>query len=154
MNIFNFLKIIRNKENKNINALDYALKSNVYLTQKKYNQALKQIKTAIAKNPNNDNFLYQKALIYIQMKKYTKALTEINKAVNINPKIYYYYLVRADIYNFLNNLQKEIKDIKYAKELLPKAYLYYNRKFDIENEKGNETTAEYFFNRMQKVKSV
>ena len=154
MNIFNLFKKQENKEQNYIIALNYAIQTNISFANNDYANALKQINKAISYNPENDKFFYQRAILYIKMQKYNNALTDINTAININPKIYYYYLVRADIYNFLKNTLDEIKDIKYAKELMPKAYLYYNRKLDMEKVKGNKETAEYFFNRMQKIKQI
>ena len=154
MNILNFFINRKNKEDKNVTAINNALQAHILFTQNKNKQALKYINKSISHNPNNDKFLYQRTLIYIRMKQYLKALTDINKAINLNSTIYYYYLIRADVYYFLNNSDEELKNIQYAKELMPNAYRYFNMKFDLENKRENQILANHFYNRMQRVQQI
>lgn len=99
LNILKFLIPTFKKNNKL--PVIYALDAETFLALKEYKKALKSIKKAIRKEPQNDMFYSTEALIYKEIKNYNAALKSIDKALEIQPNI-----------NILKNIKDSILELK------------------------------------------
>ena len=125
MNLF-FIK--KNKEQNAIDAVKFAMRSEMESQNGKYKSALNLLKKAVKLDNKNDSFYYLTAVSLFKKGDYKKALQEINTALKINSNIYYYYLLRADIFSLLNNINEENENIKQSYNLMPKPYKFYEYK--------------------------
>lgn len=93
-----------------------ALAMKVYLSEKKYDNALKYIEDAI-QIKNEYGYYYDRAVLYYEMHEYDKALADINFAISqstLNNITAYYTAFRANIFSEKNDKLAAKKDIDMA----------------------------------------
>lgn len=139
MNLFEIFFKQKNKKDKEILAINYALDAEVKISNHEYRKALVLLNKAIKNNPENDSIFYQCAFTYFLLKNYKKAEDNINKAIKLNNKIYCYFLLKSDICCFLNKKNDEYDYLRQALTLMNNADLFYKYKLNIlhENDKQN-----------------
>lgn len=148
MNLF-FIK--KNKDQNAIDAVKYAMRSEIESQNGKYKSALNLLKKAVKLDNKNDSFYYLASVSLFKNGDFKKALQEINTAIKLNSKIYYYYLHRADIFSLLNNINEENENIKQAYNLMSKPYKFYKYKKEIYEAQGNKKMADFCEKRYKKL---
>lgn len=92
---------------------------------KKYQEALKEIDTALEKEPNNQEYMNQKGMIYINQGLEDKALDYFDEATRFPNTFGEPFFWVAYIYHGKKELEKALKLYYVAREKVPKESRYY-----------------------------
>lgn len=96
----------------------YIMLAKCYLKNKDYEQALKNLETAINLDSNSDEAYYTKAQVYRQTNVNVSAIETAKKAISIAPN-------KVEYYDFVANCYYELENYK-------EAYFYYKEAADID----------------------
>lgn len=98
----------------NLTAQFYYIKEQAELEARMYQQALDDVRTALSKAPNDENYMIEEALILLRAGLYSEAETQCGKIIALYPK-------NADAYKILGLSQGELKQNAKAVSNLQKA---------------------------------
>ncbi|HSW72581.1 MAG TPA: hypothetical protein VLG44_04140 [Chlamydiales bacterium] len=80
-------------------------------TEKKFEEAIEVLDTAILLNPEQASFYSIRSTAFIGVAKFEKSLDDINKAILMDPKNAGFYNIRATVNLLLGEIQKSIQDL-------------------------------------------
>ncbi|RMG66915.1 MAG: tetratricopeptide repeat protein [Nitrospirae bacterium] len=95
-------------------------KGNYRLEDGFYEDALKEFRLALEKNPEHEGAYLGMGITYMQMKRYDEALKNLNRAIEIAPELAVAYADRGILYDRLGKYKLALKDYRKALELNPK----------------------------------
>jgi tetratricopeptide (TPR) repeat protein len=128
----------------------YLDRGRLLLEQHRYTDAEKELKQALAMEPENDEALSLLARIKMDTGKPAEALTLIEKALSLDPEEDYYLYLKSFAFYHLNRLEEATKAVNEAIAFNPWQPGYYslysfiliqNRHFDLALQKANEGLA-------------
>lgn len=89
----------------------YVLRSALYHTLKRDNEALKDLDSALALEPDDTDALIRRAMIQVSKRNYTAAIADADKCVAIDPKNSDYLQARSTVYEKIGKPDKAIEDL-------------------------------------------
>ncbi len=95
-------------------------KGNYRLEDGFYNDAIKEFRTALEKNPSHEGAYLGLAITYMQMEDYDDALKYFNKTIEVAPNLAVAYADRGILYDRLGKYKLALKDYRKALQLDPK----------------------------------
>jgi Tfp pilus assembly protein PilF len=109
-------------------ARNYNNRASIYMSQKRYNEAMDDLNIALELRPQYGDAYYNRGLIFSYDKKYDSALENYNKAVELIPDHFMAYNNRGLVHKTNNNLNKAFQDFNKAIELKPNYDMAYTNR--------------------------
>ncbi len=103
-------------------------RAHAYRKQKRYEDALADLNTALEKNGNDPELHNAKGLVLLDMNNRLGAVWAFDKAIELNPDFARAWHNRGNAYYWMLEDQKAVDDYSKAIELNPKVALYYNNR--------------------------
>jgi len=94
-------------------------RATVYVSQKKFPEAIADYSEALKAKPNDPNIFERRAYVEMQLKDYDKALHDYNEAIKLSPEEPKYYQVRALIYQTKGDFKAALADVDKILKLDP-----------------------------------
>ena len=94
-------------------------RATVYVSQKKFPEAIADYSEALKAKPNDPNIFERRAYVETQLKDYDKALHDYNEAIKLSPEDPKYYQVRAFIYQTKGDFKAAMADTDKTLKLDP-----------------------------------
>jgi tetratricopeptide (TPR) repeat protein len=97
----------------------YEVKTKSYLNVKQPKKAIQDLNVALATEPNNDSFYFQRGCAYEEIGNYRRACEEYTHAIFIK-QLAKYFLARAHCYKQMNQPSLATADLRHAHQANPK----------------------------------
>ncbi len=108
--------------------LTYNTRSNAFIAQRDYENALIDLNELIKQNPTHSKGYLYRAFVYDELQDYTNAIKDYNKSISLNPTYSMTYYNKGNTYRQLNNDSLAIKSFSKAIEYDSNNYsAYHNR---------------------------
>ena len=137
-----------------MNALQHYQKAQQLIINEQYKDALKEIRKAVALDPNNADFISEYGVVLFHLKRKLEAIEQLNKAQKLDPKNTYRYSSRAYLKDSIGDTQGAIDDYLKCIELDPEDAVAYNNLGLLEEKLGRKQQAEKRFKKADELSQI
>jgi len=127
----------------------YRMKADCCVNLGKYEEAISELKRAIALEPHDEYFKFL-GEVYYQQKRFDDAIASFSKGIAKNPKNYWLYRLRGDVYFQQKRYQKAVDDYSAVIRIVPNDTTGYGARAKAYERMGLHALADKDFARTKK----